>query len=130
TCKLPHRRAPQVLNVCAPPTRRARERQRFYIVIREQFSTVAEPGLSYVLDPLGGATMEHSPPRAGDLGVGDVVDEIVPEAIFVVTGHRGDPNATDQLLSCELVQMRADVRSVPISDRFQRPRPEHPSDHG
>jgi hypothetical protein len=90
-----------------------------------------------IFDPLRGGHLQ--PPRrchvlsgtlsAGDLLVGDVPDERVPEAVLRVSLHRRLAGQPDELLARELVQRAPDLVRVAVAHRADRARPEHFPEH-
>jgi hypothetical protein len=102
--------------------------QRLPVVVGDHLGQVPDPLAGHRLDPLGDRLVAAGPTRPGDLGVGDVPDQGVPEHVLVLVLDRGGPGPLHQLLALQLGQPGLDVPAA-VHGR-QRPRPEHPADHG
>jgi hypothetical protein len=68
--------------------------------------------------------------RAGDLAVGDVAHEEVPEGVLLLPADRRAALAPDELLALEGVQRRLHLRPLPAIEHADRPKPEHLAEHG
>ena len=80
-----------------------------------------------LLDPAGGEEVLLRPLASGNLAVGDVADEQMPEGVFAVALDSASALATDELLALERVQ--SVVERLPAGQRGQRTGPEARADH-
>ena len=69
--------------------------------------------------------MPARPLRPGDLAVGDIADEQMPEGVLALTLHRAQPRRADELLTGKLVQSQLELGLVAAADLGQRAHPEH-----
>ena len=99
--------------------------ERLQVVVGEHVGQVVRPLARPTLEPGGGRAVTRGASGAGDLGVADVPDQQVPEAVLGLVLHRGGGRATDELLARELVQRLLDVARVPVAHLGQRAGPEH-----
>ena len=74
--------------------------------------------------------MPARPLRPGDLGVGDIADEQMPERVLALSLHRAHPGRADELLPGQLVQSQLELGLVAAADLGQRAHPEHLPEHG
>ena len=82
------------------------------------------------LDPGRRALVALRSGAPGDLAVGDVADEQVPERVLVLAAHRGAPLAADELLPLERVQPLLRVlRARALADRADGAEPEDLPEH-
>ena len=108
----------------------AHELERLQVVVGEHVGEVVGALARPTLEPGGGCAVASGASGAGDLGVADVSDQQVPEAVLALVLHRGGGRATHELLARELVQRLLDVARVSLAHLGQGTAPEHLADHG
>jgi hypothetical protein len=74
-------------------------------VVGDDLGTIGKPLPGQVLQPLGSRPVPAHPPGPGDLGVGDVPDDRVPERVLVLALDRGHLGRPDQLLALQLLKL-------------------------
>jgi hypothetical protein len=89
-------------------------------VVGDQLGAVGHTVTGEGLDPLGGHAVAAGTAGSGDLGVGHVADDRVPEAVFGLVLHRRQPRGADQLLALELGQTGPDLRFTGAAHGGQR----------
>ncbi len=109
--------------------RRGGELQGRRIVGGEDLGVVLHPLTRDHLEPRGGPAVPLSPLCPRDLGVGDVSDQGVEEAVLGLALHRGASGRADQLLAGELVHGLVHLLGFALSHRGDRARPEDLADH-
>jgi hypothetical protein len=99
-------------------------------VVGEQLGVVDEARTGEAFDPLTGGLMAADPLRPGDLSIGHIPHEGVPERIFLLAVHARDQGRSDQLGALESAQLGAHRVPVEAGHGRQRPGPEDLADHG
>ena len=101
-----------------------RELKSLSVVVREDLGVVGHPVAGQALDPGGGRPVLAHPRRSGDLLVGDVSDEQVPERVLGLTLDRRVPHGTQELLPGDRPQALLHRALVEPAHEGQRARPE------
>jgi hypothetical protein len=108
----------------------AAQLERSQGVVGEHVGQVLHPLTCFAFQPVGGGQVAGGSRGARDLGVCDVADEQMPEAVLALTGHRTRAGGADELLARQLVQRLLDLAGVAAPHFGQCPGPEHLADHG
>ncbi len=95
----------------------------------EHLGAILCPLVPERLDPLGRAEVEVGAAGPGNLPVGDVADEHMPDGILRFARHRGAAVAAHELLALERVQLLLRVPGRDPGDRSDRAQPEHLPDN-
>src|SRR4029453_10509168 len=74
------------------------------VVVGEYLRQVLDPLACLALDPGSRGAVPARPLRSGDLAVGDIADEQMPERVLALSLHRAHPCRSDELLTGQLVQ--------------------------
>src|SRR5262245_21462829 len=69
---------------------RRHESQGLAVVMCQELGSVADPLTRRAFDPGGGSAVSFDAIGAGDLVVRDLVDEVMPEGVFLITGDSRD----------------------------------------
>ena len=88
--------------------------------VGEVFGAIA----GQALEPLGGEPVHLGSPSTGDLRVGDVADEDVPEDESSLAGHRRPAFPAYELLALQPEETLLDLVARAAAYRRQRPDPE------
>ena len=96
----------------------------------EQLGQVLDPLACLALDPGGRGAVPARALRPGDLAVGDIADEQMPEGVLALALHRAHPGRADELLASQLVQRKFELGLIAAADLGQRAHPEHLPEHG
>ena len=108
---------------------RAAQFERGFVVVGKDIGEILDPLSRSGLDPGGSSLVTARAPGARDLGVGDVADERMPEAVLGLSFHRAGPARTHKLLARQLVQRLLRVCQVALAHSCQRAGPEHLAQH-
>ena len=96
--------------------------------MRERLGLVLGPAER--LDPLGGQAMLLRPAPAGNLTVGHLADEQVPERVLALGGDGRAPLPADELTPFQSVQQRFHAVRIAAAERSDGPGPEDLAEYG
>ena len=99
------------------------------VVVGEHVGQVFDPLGRLRLDPGGGSDVPGGAGGPGELVVGDVAGEDVPEGVLGLALHRRLPRRTDELLARQLAQRAGHGLRVALAHRRHGTGPEHLADH-
>ena len=106
------------------------EVERLAGVVGEHLGQVLDAPAGFLFEPGRGFEVLAGSLRTGDLAVGDVAYEQMPEAELLFGFHRGSTGGTDELLTRQFMQCTLDLSGVAITHVGERAGPEHLADHG
>jgi hypothetical protein len=106
-------------------TGRPGELQRPRVVVGEQLGPVLGPVRGERGDPLGGPAVLVGPGGPGDLAVGDVAEQDVPEAVLGLPRHRRAALRGQEVARLQDLEVAPDGLGGPAGQGAQRAQPDH-----
>ena len=108
----------------------SRELQGRRVVVGEDVGEVLDAFGRLGLDPSGRGDVTRCSGGPGELRVGDIAGQDVPEGVLGLALDRGTPGRTHELLARELPQRLGDLVEVALAHLRDRPGPEDLPDDG